>query len=345
MILNTFAALDALVSLLRFGLGLLVLGLALAAWRRWQRGGDARTAAEERGDLLALPAGLLIVLNVAAWPLLYLLLQSYVTEWPGVMCVYGVTRIGAGSLGPARFLPPLLAALQRIAPTLVFLSGAWLVLHILNRRTRTAPLTGRCLALLALVGLLAALGAAAELTYLAIPKKEEILTGGCCAEAFDSADRAARFVPASLLDEEERPWLYAAYVTTNVFFITLMLTVERLTSRRLSTLWLLLTAGFAVLTAVINLVFLVEAAAPRLLGLPYHHCPYDLIPAVPESLVALALFAAGACCAGWGAVVGLLGQHGEAAPFAAPLVGRLLRGGALLCLASLVMLSLELALA
>src|SRR3712207_8430081 len=40
-------------------------------------------------------------------------------------------------------------------------------------------------------------------------------------------------------------------------------------------------------------LFLVEEAAPALLGLPYHHCPYDLIPQAPEAVVAVGLFLAG----------------------------------------------------
>jgi hypothetical protein len=44
-----------------------------------------------------------------------------------------------------------------------------------------------------------------------------------------------------------------------------------------------------VLSVAVNGVFLVEVAAPRLLHLPYHHCPYDLVPGAPESLVGVAL--------------------------------------------------------
>src|SRR3954447_3858665 len=129
-------------------------------------------------------AGLLLAVNVLSWPVLYLLLQSYVPEWPGVMCIYGVTRVGAGSLGPSRFLPALVTTLQAMKPALIFLSGAWFVLHLVNRRTRTAPLTGRVLLLVVLLGLVAAGDAGVELAYLAIPKKEVFLSAGCCTEAF-----------------------------------------------------------------------------------------------------------------------------------------------------------------
>jgi hypothetical protein len=186
MILNSYAVLDAFLSLLRFGLGALVLLLAVLALRSWMRKAPGLEASEveSRCHLLFLAAGVLLVLNVVAWPLLYLLLQSYVPEWPGVMCVYGVTRIGAGSIGPSRFLPALVTALQMLKPALVFLSGAWLALHLLNRNTRTAPLTGRVLMLLVLVGFLAVADAAIEAAYLAIPKKEVFLSTGCCSEAF-----------------------------------------------------------------------------------------------------------------------------------------------------------------
>ena len=76
---------------------------------------EDRTPLEERNYLLSLLALLLLGLNLASWPLLYLLLQSYVPDWPGVMCIYGVTRVGAGST--ASSIPPaLLTALQGISP-------------------------------------------------------------------------------------------------------------------------------------------------------------------------------------------------------------------------------------
>src|SRR5258708_14307692 len=157
MILNSYAILDAFVSLLRGFAGLILVVLGLIAW--WKGRGlvtpESRKALEDRGTLLFLLAFLLVGLNLISWPLLYLLLQSYVPEWPGVMCIYGVTRIGTGSLGLSRFLPTLVTTLQFVKPALLFLSGAWFVLHLLNRRTRTAPLTGRALSLLLLVGFLA----------------------------------------------------------------------------------------------------------------------------------------------------------------------------------------------
>src|SRR5258708_19280691 len=145
MILNSYAILDAFVSLLRGFAGLILVVLGLIAW--WKGRGlvtpESRKALEDRGTLLFLLAFLLVGLNLISWPLLYLLLQSYVPEWPGVMCIYGVTQIGVGSLSSSRFLPELLKILELTKPFVIFAGGAWFVLYLLNRRTATAPLRNR----------------------------------------------------------------------------------------------------------------------------------------------------------------------------------------------------------
>src|SRR5205085_9843824 len=126
-------------------------------------------------------------------------LQSYVPEWPGIMCIYGVTQIGSGSTGISRFLPGLVRLVQALKPAVIFAGGSWFVLYLLNRRTQSVPLAGRALLLLVVVGILAAGEAAAETAYLLIPKKEQALAAGCCTEAFDGAGRASRYLPRILV--------------------------------------------------------------------------------------------------------------------------------------------------
>jgi hypothetical protein len=347
MILNGYAVLDVFISALRLGLGLLILWLGFFAWRAWSRRAaapDDITALENRSYLLFQMAGLLLALNIVAWPILYLLLQSYVPEWPGVMCIYGVTQIGSDSLGPGRFLPPLLKTLQTTKPALVFLSGAWFVLYLVNRRTRTAPLTGRLLVVLLASGLLAVGDAAAEIAYVTLPKKEEFASG-CCTEAFDGASRASRFLPAAFVGDAEARYLYAAYYTVNVGMVLALGGYRWVSRHQAPKGWLPALLLGAVVSLVVNAVFLVEAAAPRLLRLPYHHCPYDLIPKAPESLVAVALFLAGSFFVGWACVAAWLGNSAETRPFLPEVVRRLLYFAFFGYLGSMVMLSLELALA
>ena len=101
MIVNAYAVLTAFVSLLQFAMGLLVITSSLG-----RRRVGTPVDVENRPYLLLLLSFLLLGLNLASWPLLYALLQSYVPSWPDVMCIYGVTRIGTGSVGSARHLQP-----------------------------------------------------------------------------------------------------------------------------------------------------------------------------------------------------------------------------------------------
>lgn len=347
MIVNSYAVIDTVLGLSRLGLGVFVVCQGLSAWTTWHRHKDApeaRQAIEDRCYLLFLLGGLLLLLNVLSWPVFYLLLQSYVPQWPGVMCIYGVTRIGLGSLGLARFLPLLVDVLELLKPALVFASGAWFVLYLVNRRTRTAPLTGRVLVLLTVAGLLATADAAAEVSYLFIPKKERFLSAGCCTAILEDEARTARLLPRALVGDTDVPRLYAAYYLGNLLMATATTIAGRQARRiRPGTYAALLLGAGAVL--VVNSLFLVDAAAPRLLHMPDHHCPYDLVAGAPTSLVAVALLVAASFCIGWACVARWLGSvPGSRAPvpFGAR---RLLYAAALGYVGSVVILSTELALA
>ena len=311
MILNSYALLLGFVAVLRLGLGLLLFVLAgFSRAARQTATPEERTARENRGYLLFLLALLLVGLNVASWPLLYLLLESYVSEWPGVMCIYGVTQIGKGSLGPSHFLPGLLHFLQWAKPALVFLSGAWGILYLLNRSTATGPLYKRLFLLLVPLGAFAVADACAELAYLAIPKKEVFPSAGCCV-GIALEDESSRFLPPILLTPSARGWLWLAYYGGSLGMMGLLSTHLRRSKQTPNALGmlLLLFADGAVL--IVSVLFLIEVAAPMLLGLPDHHCAYDLIPRVPEAVVAAVLFLGGSFFVGWAGVARGLGRCRE----------------------------------
>jgi hypothetical protein len=347
MIINAYAVLDSFVTLIRLGLGIALVVLGASAWKLWMRPTtpEGRSALEDRSYLMIVLAIVLLGLNLASWPLFYLLLQSYVSEWPGVMCIYGVTQIGAETSGISRFLPRLVKILQVTKPALVFVSGTWLVLYLANRRTTTAPLTGRVLLALLALGLLAVGDAAAEAAYLVIPKKEESLAAGCCTEAFDSSTRASRFAPEALLGESYRPWLSGAYWAVNLGMIAALFGIRRLLLADRSFGWLAPLVLGDLLALAVSGVFLIEIAAPTLLHLPYHHCPYDLLPKVPESVLGIVLFLLGSFAVGWACVAGWLGACPQTRPFVRQQVARLLLLGLFGYLGSLVILSIALTLA
>jgi hypothetical protein len=340
MIVNAYAVLDAFITVLRLIVAVLVVALAL----RSRRGAAATfTAAtgpglEQRHYLLVLLASLLAFLNLASWPILYLLLDSYVSQWPGVMCIYGVTQVGTGSEGASRFLPTLLRTLEVLKPALVFGSGAGVMLYLANRGTVTAPLWGRILVVLVGLGTLAIVDAAAESAYLAIPKREEFLAAGCCA---NSGSDTARFAPSALLSDGARDALRVAYYAVNGGMILALLFVIRRVSVRTALPSLAALLFGAVLTAVVSGAFLIDVAAPTWLHLPQHHCAYDLIPRVPESVLGMASFALGTFAVGWACVTAWLGNSPETRHIIAELVRKTLLVGLFGYLGSLAFVIVE----
>lgn len=336
MILNTFALLAGFLAVLRL-LGAAGMLLGTAGWRRRSSSGDHDA---DRFYLLLMLVVVVLGLNLLSWPLLYLTLQSYVPEFPGVMCIYGVTRVGTGSAGPARHLPALIAFLQVAKPALVFAGGAWFSLYALNRRCETSPLRSRLMFLVGPIAALTIADAGAEIAYLSIPKTENVVVAGCCV-----ADAGAdRYQPKALTAESDRGQLTAAFfLGSAVLALAIWVTprVVRPPAVRMLALLCAAAAGLAVIAGV----FAVDVAAPKLLGLPDHHCVYDLLPRVPEAVVAATLFIAGGFSLGWACALARLGRHPETAAHLPGSLARLLRFALWCYLVSVPMVAVELALA
>lgn len=287
--------------------------------------------------LSALLAYALLGLSLVSWMLLYLILDSFVPQWPGAMCIYGVTRIGASASGPQAWLPSLVTAVQVLKPLLVFAAGAAVVLYRVYRRVGTRELLPQVAVALLAMSLVAVVDASAELGYLAIPKRDAPVTTGCCSA---SAVEHESYSPPSAADDRRTT---EAYYACQALMIGLLALVARRSARgtlsRFS-LPLLLVAG---LTLAVSARFVLDVAAPALLHLPYHHCLYDLVGRVPETGVAIGLLFGGTFCVGWTAIAGWLGRSADGE---SPVEARRLPAWALLgYVGSLVMLSLEMWLA
>jgi len=236
---------------------------------------------------------------IAAWPLFYLVLQSYVAEWPGAMCIQGVITIGQGSLGPARHLPSLVALLEITKPLLVFVAGAWLVLHLAGRRRGA---TRAALPALLLFGSLSLVDGAAETAYL-VTEKRDYIAETCCGTAAPTTGTTSR---AMLIGLAPGP----KHLRTEVFFLVGILAIAA-ASATLHSLrrhghagrWLTPAVATAVGSIPIGLVFLKTTAAPAFSGLPFHECVYCLFGSAPESLIGIGFFALGAFALGWAAAV------------------------------------------
>ena len=171
------------------------------------------------------------------------------------------------------------------------------------------------------------------------------MSAGCCSEVFDGPGGVDRFLPQALLGEEQRPWLTAAYYAVNGATVLGLLGVA-LSPRLLSLRAVLppLMLGAAV-SLPVNAAFLIEIAAPTLLHLPYHHCPYDLVPGAPESMVGVALYFLGLFAVGWACVAAWAADAPETRSFLPGSIGKVLFLGLFGYLGSLVFMIVELALA
>lgn len=339
MILNSFAVLDCSVAALRLIAGLFALWLGLLAWRASRTpGAEEQTSREDRYYLLSWIALTVLALNIVSWPLLYLLLRSYIPEWPGVMCIYGVTQIGQDSIGPARFLPGLIWTLQWFKPLLIFFTGSWFALYLLNRGTHCGVLTSRVLLAVSLCGAITVADASIELAYLVIPKKEEALSSGCCAAP-----------PAEGKGEASGDSSVSPRVLDAGFFCGCLAMSTALAwcsqRARFSRGLLLGLAVAASATFWVGRTFLTEVAAPEVLHLPYHHCSYDLIEGASETMLGIAFFVWGTLCVGWACVAGCLGRAQETVAALPYLLSRISAIGCYCYASAAVMAALELVLA
>jgi hypothetical protein len=317
VILNASSVLAAFAAILRVSVGLILVAVgarAILRRRRCPEGDD-----EGRFYLLFTLAATLLGLAVVSWPLLYVVLQSYVPRWPGVMCILGVTRIGTGSQGPASHLPGLLAALEATKPALVFLGGAWLVLHLAHRRAATGALAGRVLAAILACGLLAVADGAAEIAYLVIPKKETFLAAGCCLSV---TDRSTASMGAGL---DVVPPAAGHAGASAAFFLLGGALVAALSAgiRRLGTArgpgpWLPLALAGAAASLPVGFLFLSAVAVPAFLRVAYHDCPYCLLSSAPESILGIACYLLGVFAVGWASIARFLGTPPGAGAAASP---------------------------
>src|SRR5262245_20009950 len=154
MISNAYGVTCAFFAVLRLLFSLTILGQSVAILWSGRSSISRASPTESRFHLVTLSAFTLTAMNLASWPLIYLLWDSYVPEWPGIMCIYGVTQIGRGTYGAARFLPLLIRCLEFIKPAAVFLTGAWFTLYWINRSSTSEPLTRRVLISLVVVGVI-----------------------------------------------------------------------------------------------------------------------------------------------------------------------------------------------
>ena len=99
---------------------------------------------------------------------------------------------------------------------------------------------------------------------------------------------------------------------------------------------------YAIGNAAVFVLTQIEIHAPRIMGLPFHHCLYCLWQYVPDTILMYILFILGTFAIGWAFLLDMLGRTDETRD-ALPRSLKMLYGFAIFCLAaSMVMNTIHL---
>ncbi len=259
---------------------------------------EERTLLEDRSYLVLLILAIVLMMRLINWPLFYATLQSFITDVEGAMCIFGVTQVKPGL---TRFL-------ELLKPINFFLIGGWLLLHFLDRGTKTSPLMRRKLLLLSVIGLFVLFDSIGDILLMIRIVPESLIS--CCTTITDILNRPTRATPESIFGPEYAQPLQALFFITHLALMGLIgVTLKSKIFRRpiLGLLFL-----FSLLNAILFLLSQIEVFAPRMMHLPFHHCLYCLWQYVPDSIIMYLLFILGTFSVGWAFTTDLFGKIGEA---------------------------------
>ena len=336
MILNVFSITEIFIGFLTLGLTAWAGIHSFRLYLRWRKRTTPEEQAllEDRSYLMLSVAVVVLVIRLINWPLFYLTLQSFIPQVNGAMCIFGVTQV--------REL--LTRFLEFMKPLGVFLIGAWLLMHHLDRATQTGPLLGRKLLFLSILSVIILIEAAGEVVLFFTLSPSVLVS--CCTTVTDILDRPSSTVPQSLLGAGYKTLLETAFFALTVFLIGLTAFLAWVKK------WdpwpkggILFLTGLALLASLNALLFLlvhIEGFAPRFMGLPFHHCLYCLWQYVPDSIVLFLLFILGTMAPGWAWILAWTGRTGEARAYMPRYMRSLFSLAALSLAASVVMILLHL---
>jgi len=289
---------------------------------------EEKTSLEDRSYLVFLIMVIVLLIRLINWPLFYITLQSFISDIEGAMCIFGVTQV---KVSLTRFL-------EFLKPITFFLIGGWLILHILDRATKTSPLIKRELLLLSVISLLVLIDSMGDILLMIGIAPESLVS--CCTTVTDILNRPTRTTPESFFGPEYARPLQAFFFITHLTLIGFI--GVSLKFRIFRRLILGLLSLFAILNAFVFLLSQIEVFAPRMMHLPFHHCIYCLWQYVPDSIVMYLLFILGTFSVGWGFTTELFGRQGEAADLLPGYLRKIYSFAFFLLLASLIMLIIHL---
>lgn len=266
---------------------------------------EEKTLLEDRSYLVLLIIVIVLVIRLMNWPLFYATLQSFIPDVEGAMCIFGVTQVKTGL---TRFL-------EFLKPVNFFLIGGWLILHFLDRATKTSPLMRRKLLLLSILSLFMLMDALGDILLMIGIVPESLVS--CCTTVTDISNRPTRTKPESIFGPQYTQYLKIFYLTSHLVLIGLIVFILKFKKLENTFSWRRGMLGFVFLLALLNAILFVlsqiEVFAPAMMHLPFHHCLYCLWQYVPDSILMFLFFILGTFSVEWGFTTALFGRQGDAA--------------------------------
>ena len=305
MIANAFSMVDLFVqgsaSVLVLWAGTASFSLARACER--VHGPEQRAEIERGANLPLLIAVVALGVKLLSWPLFYGMLQSFIPEIEGAMCIFGVTQV----------LPNLTRLIEIMKPAVFFMIGGWLTLHVLDRRTATGALLARKLLFLGIVCFVVFVESVAEI--ILILSISPGLPVSCCTTITDLLERPTRIVPESIMGPGYARIIGYVQVVGTLALTGAMAVMGKMSVVRPEMKTRRLLLGILFTAAVVNLgIFIlaqIEDQAPTIMNLPFHHCIYCLWQYVPDTPLMYLLMAIGTFAVGWAFLADLVGRSPE----------------------------------
>ncbi|MFN3478981.1 MAG: hypothetical protein ACK415_01230 [Thermodesulfovibrionales bacterium] len=296
MILNSFTILMLFISFITGLLSFILLFSSLSLYRKTLTvfNVEGRVLVEERSHLLLVIAITVFIIKLLIWPFLYVTLQSYIPYVQGAMCIFGVTQVQSG----------FSVLIQIIKPFVFFSLGAWLIVNKIDERTERALLQRKGFLLLSGASLLSLLDSLIDILYFS---GFDIKTSvACCTTVFDLPEKRFTATLSSVfIGKEYQGFIMPLYYLSNLFFLSLMISILVYYRYKGSYPLVLVTGAglMGLINGAVTLIATFEVIAPRVTGLPDHHCLYCLWQYAPVSIPFTAFFIIGTLSPLWAVVI------------------------------------------
>jgi hypothetical protein len=336
MILNVFSITELLLGLLSLLLMAWAGTMSLVLASRWSRSSTAseRSRIEDRSHLIFLVAVVVLGMRLINWPFFYATLRSFIPDIDGAMCIFGVTQVCRIATGLAELVKPLS----------FFLIGGFFLAHMIDHRTRTSPLMGRNLFFIGCASVVVILDSLLDIYLMLNIAPGQLVS--CCTTVTDILDRATRRVPQLIFGPKYASILEYGYYVSNILLLAVLgacwAAIRRGASfpRRTAVGFIF---AYAIANAALFLVVQIDVHAPKIMGLPFHHCLYCMWQYVPDTIVMYGLFISGTFATGWCFLLELVTRTSETADVFSACLGRLLEISMLCLAAALIMNTVHLA--